>query len=299
MIESTYSSVLTRDSPIFARTDCKTSNYYYEAIRMEIVQSGCYNLIGNSSIDVYGQDYKDQFNPLFPMHDLFAEDGRTYRDGHFELQTSLLNNTKYILVVTTFHQNITGTLSVLVTGPNSVNLNRISEYFYLLKMKIMLEKHVTNILLYSDYLPSVIQSTYLSALATNSQKYGRRDCERSHYYYEAIQVKIVTSGLYTFTSDSKIDLYGYFYKDYFNPLNPSENNLFQDDDGCRHGQFKVIVNLQSSTSYVLVVTTFSQQTTSQFMISAFGPNIITFKNSSKSIPYEPSNKITLQCSNFN
>lgn len=130
MIESTYSAVLTQNSPIFARTDCKTLDYYYEAVQMEVIQSGCYNLAGNSSIDVYGHLYKDEFSPLFPMHHLFAEDGRDYRDRHFELQASLLNNTKYILVATTFHPNMTGPLNVLVTGPNGVNLSRIREYFH-------------------------------------------------------------------------------------------------------------------------------------------------------------------------
>lgn len=137
--------------------------------------------------------------------------------------------------------------------------------------------------MYSDDFASIIQSTYSSALTIDSQKYGRRDCEWPNYYYEAIQVNVETPGLYIFMSNSEIDMFGYFYENYFNPLNPSENQLFRDDDGCRHGQFKVIGNLQSSTSYVLVVTTFSHQATSQFMISAFGPKTVTFKNISKSI----------------
>jgi hypothetical protein len=104
------------------------SNYYYETIQMEVLENGCYNLVSNSTFDTYSYIYEDYFKPVIPTDNLFSQIGRDYRGGHFELQTPLLINTKYILVVTTFNPNVTGVFSVIVTGPNSVNFNRVSEY---------------------------------------------------------------------------------------------------------------------------------------------------------------------------
>lgn len=115
---------------MFARTDCGTSNYYYEAIEVEVVESGCYNLVGNGTIDTDGFIYKDYFNPVTPTAQFLSGSGRGYHGDQFELQTSLLINTKYILVVTTSNPNVTGAFSVIANGSNSVTFNRISEYFY-------------------------------------------------------------------------------------------------------------------------------------------------------------------------
>jgi hypothetical protein len=119
---------LTDHSQIFAHTDCGTSNYYFEAIEVEVFESGCYNLVSNSTIGTYGYIYQDYFKPVIPTDNLFSQIGRAHRDDLFELQTSLLINTKYILVVTTFNPNVTGVFSVVLTGSNIVNFNRISEY---------------------------------------------------------------------------------------------------------------------------------------------------------------------------
>ncbi len=113
---------------MFSQTDCDTSTYYYEAIQVEVLQSGCYNLVSNSKIDTYSYIDENYFKPVFTTDKLFLEIGRGHRNDQYELQASLLINTKYILVVTTFNPNMTGMFSVLVTGPNSVNLKRISEY---------------------------------------------------------------------------------------------------------------------------------------------------------------------------
>jgi len=107
------------------RTDCGKLNYCYEAIEVEVLENGCYNLVGNSTIDTHGYIYKDHFNPMVPSINILAENWGGYHDDQFELEISLLINTKYILVVTTFDPKVTGVFSVNATGPNSVNFNRI------------------------------------------------------------------------------------------------------------------------------------------------------------------------------
>jgi hypothetical protein len=120
--------------------------------------------------------------------------------------------------------------------------------------------------------PSILQSMYGSELTTNSSAYSRTS-GASKYYYETIQVKVVEAGWYVLTSASIVNTYGYIYKSNFNPFNPFENLLFQDDDkSCEPHQFQLITHLQPSVTYVLVVTTFSPQVTGDFSIRVFGPN---------------------------
>lgn len=89
-------------------------------------------------------------------------------------------------------------------------------------------------------------------------------------------MKIKTPGVYVISSDSLIDTYGYIYKDHFNPLDPTENILSQDDGSCGHNQFKLVLYLQSSVTYVLVMTTYELETIGKFIVFASGPSDITF-----------------------
>lgn len=88
-------------------------------------------------------------------------------------------------------------------------------------------------------------------------------------------MKTKTSGLYVISSDSPIDTYGYIYKDHFNPLDPIENLLCQDDASCGHSQFKLILDLHSSVTYVLVMTTYELGTTGEFIVLVSGPSDVT------------------------
>ncbi|CAF4326758.1 unnamed protein product, partial [Adineta steineri] len=127
IIQSTYSSILTENSEIFAHIDCEKLNYYYETIQIEVNESGCYNLVSKSPIDTFGYIYQDYFKPIIPTDNSFSHIGPKYTDNQFKFETSLLFNTKYILVVTTLNPNVTGNFSVIATGPNHVIFNRISK----------------------------------------------------------------------------------------------------------------------------------------------------------------------------
>jgi len=132
----------------------------------------------------------------------------------------------------------------------------------------------------------------------NSQKYERKGCSSSLiYYYEAIQVNVITSGSYSFSSNSSVDTYGYFYKDHFNPFNPSENLLSQDDDGCDNNQFKLVAYLQSNATYVLVVTTYFSNRTGKFSIIALGINNITFNRISEYLYFVNNQHRSRKCRN--
>jgi hypothetical protein len=114
----------------------------------------------------------------------------------------------------------------------------------------------------------------------NSQRHGHTFCTWN-YYYEAIQVNVITSGSYTFSSNSSFHTYGYLYTDHFHPFNPSENLLSRDGVGCYNNQFKLVAPLQSNATYVLVVTTSDPSVTGEFSIIVLGMNNITFNRISK------------------
>jgi hypothetical protein len=53
---------------------------------------------------------------------------------------------------------------------------------------------------------------------------------KGRYYYEAIQITVSEYGVYTFRSNSTVDGYGYLYLDEFDPFNPKDRLLSDDDD---------------------------------------------------------------------
>jgi hypothetical protein len=118
---------------------------------------------------------------------------------------------------------------------------------------------------------------YSSALTENSQIYNRQDlpCQVPEYYYEAIQVNVVESADYDLCSDSTMDTQGYLYNNTFNPFNPYINLLVSNDDGNDSTQFTLTTYLRANTTYVLVVTTFRENTVGPFSIFVSGPNNVS------------------------
>jgi hypothetical protein len=129
----------------------------------------------------------------------------------------------------------------------------------------------------------VVQSMYLSVLTANSSTYSRTGCDTSNYHYEAIRVNVAKTGEYNLRSNSRIDTVGYIYKDNFNLVDLSENLLPQNDNGCFERQFKLNVNLQVGTTYMLFVTTSSPNITGAFSILAYGPSTVSLSRISEYI----------------
>ncbi len=124
-----YSSELTEHSQTYSRTNCTLPNHYYKAIQFKVVKDGCYMLTSNSTLDTYGYVYKDIFNPLDPTMNLISKNDNNLRDNQFELISSFQSNTAYILVVTTYKPNVTGSFLIIISGPSGVSFNP-SEYLY-------------------------------------------------------------------------------------------------------------------------------------------------------------------------
>ncbi|CAF0955861.1 unnamed protein product [Adineta steineri] len=128
--------------------------------------------------------------------------------------------------------------------------------------------------------PVNIQLIYSSKLTHDSPTYYR-DCQVPQCHYETLQIHVNTAGLYILWSESNINPYAYIYKNDFNPLKPSENLLLSHDGTCNDGQFKLIIDLEINTRYVLVVTTHYSKIIGNFSVYISGPNNVSLSPFSK------------------
>jgi hypothetical protein len=119
-------------------------------------------------------------------------------------------------------------------------------------------------------------ASYEGALTTSSQIFYRpQSLTNDYHYFQAIQVTVSVNGIYIFDSNSTADTRGYFYQNSFDPSVPTTNLVTDNDDGGGMLQFRIRVNLQAGTTYILVVTTHRQYVTGTFSVSAAGPSIAT------------------------
>ena len=108
--------------------------------------------------------------------------------------------------------------------------------------------------------------------------------ELPNYYYEPIQINVVQSGNYTMSSvDSRFDgITGYLYKEHFDQFILDKRLIARNLNGCPNGEFKIITELQSSVTYILIMTPQLSGWEHGISILVSGPNNITFNPISKS-----------------
>ena len=128
-LQSTYESVLNKETPTYTRV-CGRTNYYYETIQVSVQENNTYRFDSNSTMITYGYIYKDSFDPYNPTENLLSQSNFTCGGFLFQFATYLEMNKMYILVVTTFEPGMYGEFTVLVYGSNNVTLNRIGECIY-------------------------------------------------------------------------------------------------------------------------------------------------------------------------
>ena len=126
-----------------------------------------------------------------------------------------------------------------------------------------------------------MQSTYESELSATTDRYSRDQCQSSNYYYQALEMKIETSGIYRFQMNNANRMLGYLYQDTFNPLDPSINLLSESGRECNGYQLWMNTSLLSNTTYILVATTDVPGRTGEFTIRSFGTANIAFSRISE------------------
>lgn len=126
--------------------------------------------------------------------------------------------------------------------------------------------------------------TNLASTWTNaSRRYARTSGSSGLHFYETFQVTVPVNGSYMFTSDSAIDTYGCLHNGSFSPEAPAENRLSCDDNSAGIGSFRIIAYLEYYVTYVILATTFRENTVGEYMLSVCGPqkaNVIPTGNTS-------------------
>ena len=123
---STYSSRLTTISSRFNRNNSTNGNYYYEAILVTVSIAGLYRFRSVSDIDTYAYLYNRSFLPLSPSMNLIVQNDDGVNTNQFQFTISLQPNVRYILVTTTYNENVIGSFNVIVSGQVRVNLERLN-----------------------------------------------------------------------------------------------------------------------------------------------------------------------------
>jgi len=125
---------------------------------------------------------------------------------------------------------------------------------------------------------TILQYEYSSELTTNNPTFYQTDCESYRlvwYYYELIQINVIQSGNYTFSIKSQSFITGIsWYEQYFNPYIEYEPRNQPYLINCPGVSRKLIVELQSDVTYILVVATISAPMIGNFYVLSFGPNRI-------------------------
>jgi hypothetical protein len=67
-------------------------------------------------MDTYGYIYENNFDPASPSLNLLQFDDDSNGIGQFKLDINLQTGREYILVVTTFHANVTGSFTIYTNG---------------------------------------------------------------------------------------------------------------------------------------------------------------------------------------
>ncbi|CAF4431434.1 unnamed protein product, partial [Rotaria socialis] len=119
--------------------------------------------------------------------------------------------------------------------------------------------------------PPGIQSSYSGALTKKSSSFMRPKQRRYGFYFLAIEVTISSSGIYTIVCESSIDTYGCLYNESFLPNNPNSKLIATDDDSGSKKNFKLVANLTTTESLILVVTTYNAEQTGAFKVIVYGP----------------------------
>ena len=100
----------------------------------------------------------------------------------------------------------------------------------------------------------------------------------STFYYQAFHCNVSVAGTYSFESNSSMDTFAYMYNNSFIPPTPLQYLLASDNDGAGKAQFRVNVYLDTTTAYILVVTTVKSNITGSFSIIALGFSSVTFSS---------------------
>ena len=103
------------------------------------------------------------------------------------------------------------------------------------------------------------------------------------FYYQPVRINVVQSGNYILSSvDSPSIVSARLYQEHFHEYISIKELIVHIHDGCFKRQFKMIAELQSSVTYILIMGISVLISEGSYSILVSGPNNTTFNPISKS-----------------
>ena len=112
-------------------------------------------------------------------------------------------------------------------------------------------------------------------LDETSTTFNSDDYPDDLHYYDAYIVMPQVSADHEFYSTSDLDTYGYLYRDSFNQTQRRRNLQTEDNDSGGNSQFLFTFWLEASTSYIVIVSTYSAWETGAYTLTMSGPDSTT------------------------
>ena len=126
IFQTIYNGSLSSSSPRFIRSgQFPTVHSHCQVLRVTARVSGTYTFVSDSSIDTYGYFFNHSVDPSDPSLNRVASVDNSGGNGQFLLRVNLTSGSSYVLIVTTFGGNITGSFSIRASGPSSVSLTAL------------------------------------------------------------------------------------------------------------------------------------------------------------------------------
>ncbi|CAF1484643.1 unnamed protein product [Adineta ricciae] len=109
-------------------TNQSSTNYTYEVIQVVPDTNGTYTFASTSSsnLQFYGYLYNGSFIPSTPLTILIARSDSLTGTLQFSLTSTLVEDSEYLLVVTTSNQTAMGLFNIIASGPALVAFTRRS-----------------------------------------------------------------------------------------------------------------------------------------------------------------------------
>lgn len=105
-------------------------NYYFEAIEINVRETGCYDIINNSTFNAYAYIYKDNFDSKTHPSIFLLKDDSSLQGYQFQSTVRLQNGIIYLFIMTTNETNKTGLFSLHFIGPAEISFRLISKLFF-------------------------------------------------------------------------------------------------------------------------------------------------------------------------
>lgn len=121
---------LTHNSLQYGRDNCRSSNYYYEAVEINTMQSDIYTLAIQSQgyLDTSGFLYQQHFDPYEPTKKLLIKSFDGCSENRMKITSLLKSNITYVLVISTRKEHELNKFLIITSGPSNVTMKNIRKY---------------------------------------------------------------------------------------------------------------------------------------------------------------------------